>query len=590
MSSEDGSTSRPSLAKRLASLKQKHTLLWLGAALALLLLAAAAFSSAGVARESGLEGMFPWQSLKLQRLLTVSGIWLAFVSAVVLGSHLFRHSPTSPEIINQPSRSTIRPAVLVLFLLIAGYIAAYGWLSLERHNRFNSTGYDLAIKEQVVWNTAHGRFFASSPEVDNAFADHFQPIMLVLVPLYIPVPSPEVLLWVQTIGLALGAAPLYRLAQRRLHSSVVALAVAAAYLLFPAVGFINRFDFHPEALAVPAFLFAFEALDRGDLIATSLWLLVPLLGKESLGFSVAIFGLYATIFCRRVRFGLFWALVGLAVSSITMFWLIPTLRDGPSDTLARYGWLGETPSQMLQTLVTRPGYVWGNLAEPNRALYLLQLLAPAGFLALLALPELLLATPGLVINLLAQHHCQPKIYCQYAVPIVPFVFIATVVGLQRLKGLLRHRWSWTIIGLGILPLTVMALTLDNPISEERDVLPALTKLPNAEAVYRALATVPREASVVTTNAYAPHLAQREGLYIIGIPAQRDPPADPDIVFINLYDQRFMVCDQYREYVSKLDIQRYGVVFRDSGLIVIQRDGGSNKEFRDFVLNWSNCAG
>jgi hypothetical protein len=96
--------------------------------------------------------------------------------------------------------------------------------------------------------------------------------------------------------------------------------------------------------------------------------------------------------------------------------------------------------------------------------------------------------------------------------------------------------------------------------------------------------------VVTTNAYAPHLARREGLYIIGIPAQRDPPPDPDIVLVNLYDQRFMVCEQYREYFEGLDINRYGVVFRDWGLIVVQRDGGSNEAFRDFVLNWTDCAG
>lgn len=80
------------------------------------------------------------------------------------------------------------------------------------------------------------------------------------------------------------------------------------------------------------------------------------------------------------------------------------------------------------------------------------------------------------------------------------------------------------------------------------------------------------------------------MYIIGLPAQRDPPPDPDVVFINLYDQRFMVCEQYREYFAQLDIDRYGIVFRDSGLIVVQRDGGSNEGFRDFLLNWTNCAG
>jgi uncharacterized membrane protein len=572
---------------------RKRTFLWLTTAAILLTLGALALWGAALAREGHVEGIFPWQLPKLRNLLAISGAWFILVGTILLIDSFLKHR-TPSEAKAQPSRR-FHPAFLVLALLTLTHVAAYGWLATQRHDRFNSTGYDLAIKEQVTWNTLHGRFFASSVEVENAFADHFQPVMLALIPLYAIVPSPKLLLWVQVVGLAAGAIPLYRLAQRRLDSPRLALASAAAYLLYPAIGFIERFDFHPEALAIPAFIAAFEAFDRDDLKAASLWLLVPLLSKENLGFSVAAFGLYAALkeralFRRRARFGLVWAGVGLAVSSTTMFWLIPTLRQGPSDTLERYGWLGESPGQIVWTLITQPSTVCRTLAEPNRALYLLQLLLPVGFLALLGLPELLLAAPGLAINILAQHHCQTKIYCQYTVPIVPFVFIAAVFGLYRLKERLGRRWPLHLIGLAVIPLTVLALAIDNPFTEGQELPPPLAELPNAEAVYRALATVPPGASVVTTNAYAPHLARREGLYIIGIPAQREPPLDPDVVFINLYDQRFIVCEQYREYFSQLDIDRYGVVFRDWGLIVVQRDGGSNEAFRDFVLNWTDCAG
>jgi uncharacterized membrane protein len=574
----------------LAYFRKRRTIRWLGPVIIALSFSLVALWGASRAQTQNVDGIYPSQLVKLRSLLIISGIWLAALSITVLLSRFFRSEKADGVTLSPSLPVRQRRGIVVLVILVVGYIMAYGWLSIARHERFNSTGFDLAIKEQVIWNTAHGRFFASSPEVDNAFADHFQPLMLALLPFYIPAPSPEMLLWIQTIGLSLGALPLYRLAQRRLNSTGVALALTAAYLAFPALGFINRFDFHPEALAITAFLFAFESLDRDDLTATSLWLLVPLLAKENLGFSVALFGLYAAIVYRHKRFGVLWAVTGIAVSGLTMFWLIPTLRQGPSDTLSRYGWLGESPTAILRTLLTRPGYVWQRLAEPNRALYLLQLLAPTGFLALLALPELLLAVPGLAINLLANHHCQPQIYCQYGVPIVPFVFIAAVIGLQKLKAFLNHKSSWTILGLAIVPLTLLALMLDNPFRESQMVPPPLQQLSNAEAVYRALDAVPPDASVVTTNAYAPHLARRQGLYIIGIPAQREPPIDPDVVFINLYDQRFMLCDQYREYFSQLDLDRYGTLFRDSGLIVIQRDGGSNAGFRDFMLNWTNCAG
>jgi uncharacterized membrane protein len=568
---------------------RKQTLLWFASAAVLILLGGLALWGATLVQEGNVEGIFPWQLPKLRDLLITSGVWFTFASVAVLVAYLLRNHPAGPR---RPSTSPrkFHPALIALALLTLGNIAAYGWLAIERHNRFNSTGYDLGIKEQVIWNTAHGRFFASSFEVENAFADHFQPVMLALVPAYILFPSPKLLLWVQVIGLAAGAIPLYRLAQRRLSNPWLALAVAAAYLLYPSIGFIDRFDFHPEALAIPAFIAAFEAFDRDALRTASLWLLVPLLSKENMGISVAAFGLYAIAIRQKKWFGLIWMGVGIAFSSAATFWLIPMLRHEPSNKLLRYAWLGDSPGQMMWTLVTKPGYALKNLAEPNRALYLLQLSIPTGFLALLGLPELLMAAPGLAINLLAQHHCQPEIYCHYTVPIVPFVFIGTVTGMQRLRGFLGGQWPSYALRLAILPLTIIALMTDNPFTENQELPDPLALLPNAEAVYRALAVVPPDASLVTTNAYAPHLAQREHLRVIGIPAQRDPPTDPDIVFINLYDQRYIVCEQYREYFERLDIDRYGVIFRDWGLIVVQRDGGSNEAFRDFVLNWTDCAG
>ena len=78
--------------------------------------------------------------------------------------------------------------------------------------------------------------------------------------------------------------------------------------------------------------------------------------------------------------------------------------------------------------------------------------------------------------------------------------------------------------------------------------------------------------------------------MIGIPSQRVAPIDPELVFINLYDQQYIVCDQYREYVAQLDVERYGITFRTGGLIVMQRDAGDNAGFRDFIENWNNCAG
>jgi len=564
-----------------AWIKEKGPFTILGILLSIIL-SLLAFRSAYLIQQNGLQEAFPWQQEKIVDLLNASGIWFAGLAIVLAAAVWLRRRIIADLPKAEASEIAVHWPWIVLAVLIALYIAVLGLTSIERHRRFNSTGYDLAIKEQVIWNTLHGRFFASSPEVDNAFQDHFQPIMLALVPLYALFPSPQFLIWVQTIGLAAGAIPLFVLARRRLQSPTLALALSAGYLLTPTLGYMNRFDFHPEILAIPAFLAAFEALDRDDWTAASIWLVVPLLSKENLGFTVAAFGLYALVFRRNVKFGLAWTAVGVAISTLTMFWLIPTLRDAPSDTLSRYGWLGSSPPQMVKTLLTQPGKVWDTIADPTRGLYLLQLLLPTGFLVLIGLPEFLIAVPGLTINLLAHHYLQNTIYCQYTVPILPFLSIATVMALSRMK---RHvpRWTLYVVGIGCLALSAFAFHVDTPLGQDPTVS-------NPEAVRDALAVVPDGVSLVTTNAYAPHLAHREELYILGFPSQREPPTDPQMVFVNLYDQRSILCDGYREYFESLDLDRYGTIFRDRGLIVLQRDGGVNDQFRDFILNWNNCAG
>jgi len=542
----------------------------------------------GAVRRGQLPGLFPWQEERFYGLLLAAAVWLLSLGGILLAAAGGRRPAPSSPTTRSGRRS--RAVVLLLVVLVVAFVAAYGWLSIVRHQRFNSTGYDLAINEQIVWNTLHGRFFASSLEVDNSFADHFRPFLLVLLPPYALFPSPVTLLVLQVLGLALGAIPLYRLAQHKLSSPTVALAVVASYLLYPAVGFTGRFDFHIEVFAIPAFIAAFYALERGRWKQTSFWLVIPLLCKENMGLTVAAFGLYVLLVRRQYTFGAIWMVIGVGAFWATSFWLLPAVRGESLDALSRYSWLGSSPPQMLVALVTRPAEIWRQVTEPSRLLYLLQLFLPVGFLALGGWRELLPAVPGLALNLLARHHCQPTIYCQYAVPVIPFIFVAAVYGLSRFESVGVSRWAWRAIGLALVPLALASLWIDNPFTEEQALPSALTQIGNAEVVEMALQTVPAEASLVTTNDYAPHLAQRAQLYIIGIPAQREAPVDPEVVFINLYDQEYIVCDQYRDYLSQLDVERYGVICRTGGLIVIQKDAGSNELFRDFILNWNNCAG
>ncbi len=101
------------------------------------------------------------------------------------------------------------------------------------------------MQDQVVWNTAHGRWYASSIEVGNYMGDHSaarRPARPLLSDRF----SVYWLLAFQTVVLALGAVPVYRLAQRRLGVPVSDLLFCPALPALSSVGYVNRSDFHWE--------------------------------------------------------------------------------------------------------------------------------------------------------------------------------------------------------------------------------------------------------------------------------------------------------------------------------------------------------
>ena len=137
---------------------------------------------------------------------------------------------------------------------IAAYAAGFSALSILRHRAFNTGRYDLGNMVQTVWNTAHGHFLqmTSGDGVQiSRLAAHFDPILAAFAPLWWIWPSPEMLLVVQAVAVALGALPVFWLARKHLGSERAGLGFALVYLLYPATEWLTLNEFHPVALACP---------------------------------------------------------------------------------------------------------------------------------------------------------------------------------------------------------------------------------------------------------------------------------------------------------------------------------------------------
>lgn len=479
------------------------------------------------------------------------------------------------------------PTLLAALILAAAAILA-GY-SIARHNAFNSKAYDLGLHAQVWWNTSQGRPFAGSVEVDNYLGDHVSPIILLLAPLYRLWPDARLLLLLQASALALGAWPLALLARRRLlphwpqGAHLAALVMALIYLSYPALGFVNRFEFHEEALAVPLLLLAFWALEARRLGIMSLALALALLAKEDVGLTVAAFGGWAWWRARpaqrspqhndhRLRSaGLLWAVIGVSWSLLALFAVIPAVRGAESDTLARYAWLGSGPADILRNLLDNPGRIADHvLGEPRRLWMLVKFLLPVGFLPLLS-PAILIALPSLTINWLAGNLYQASIYFHYAALLIPVFFAAAVYGMERVgegerggergREGERERWAGDVTGGSRYGLTLvwlvgcalLALGFDQfwQAKTGQDDWPnyGLTRQVDREAFEAAAALLPPDGAVATSEAFAPHLANRQGLYLLHDPRILFVADRVDWVLVDLQDHRYGV--QPRAYYGLL---------------------------------------
>lgn len=331
------------------------------------------------------------------------------------------------------------PRILLAALVIA-YALYFSWLTLTRFAAFEARALDMGNLNQAVWNTAHGNWFhqTNQPGVTNRLSLHVEPILLPISLLYWLHAAPETLLILQAVVVALGALPAFALAKRELGSEWMGLLFAAAFLLSPAVQGANWLEFHPVTLGPTFLLAAFFFLRARRVGWFALFAVLAASTKEEIGLLVAMIGLYAALFMGMRRLGLLTFVLGAGWSLLAV--LVIQQSVGGNIHWGRYGYLGETPGQMVRALLTQPGLVLAHLARADALGYLARLLLPVAFTALLAPEVFLIALPSLAINLLAAF---PPMYevgtLIYAAPIAPFVILAGIMGTARLRRWVEGR-------------------------------------------------------------------------------------------------------------------------------------------------------
>jgi uncharacterized membrane protein len=381
---------------------------------------------------------------------------------------------------------------LLAWGLILLYIATFFWLALQRHLSFNSSGFDLGIYDQVVWNTLHGRpfFYTTTGQPLLHLSNHVSPILLLVAPFYLIHSGPETLLFLQPLAIGLGGLPLFWLAREKLAAKntltllddrskdnpsagrwstvhglrswsgdLAALSLLVAYLLFPTLQIVNLWDFHPPVLSVGFFMAAFYCLVKRKRGWFLLFAILAMLGKEQLPLQVAFLGGAAIVMYRDWQLGLTTIIIALVYFFVLMYWIIPAHSvTGDHLFIGFYAELGDTPAEIVLTTLTRPDLVLKILWQPTRLQYLFDVLTPFAYLPLFGLPVLLIGLPSFAINLLSANTAMHDATgAQYGADVTPWLAYAALYGTVYLRRLANYKLQ--ITNLPSLVTTLIAVIL-----------------------------------------------------------------------------------------------------------------------------------
>ena len=407
-----------------------------------------------------------------------------------------------------------RPRTLPQWLLlgvVAAYAGAFSYWTIRNHDGYGTFSFDLGIFDQGVWLLS--RFQAPFVTITgrNLFGDHTSFILLPLVPVYWVFPSAIVLLVAQSTALAFTAVPIFRLGQRRIGDEWLALILATAVLLQPALQWSNFEQFHPDVFEVPlaalALLFMLE--ERWTAYFVSIAALLSV--KEDATLLVLGIGVYVALRKNR-KIGLITCGAAIGYGLFAVYVVLRTINGVGSLNGWRIPFGGF--SGAIKTLFEHPIRFWNYLASDSRPLYVWQLFAPLALLPLLAPDIALVAAGPLASNLISTFYYQHRIQYHYTTLIVPLLGVATVIAVSRLRAdFARYLATGTVAFAALAsayywgPMPGMA----HPTVVADPSTPAVRDLNHAVSL------IPPNASVSALFSYVPHLDHRKEIYNFPVP-------------------------------------------------------------------------
>ena len=496
--------------------------------------------------------LFPLIALPVLPMLTLAKIeqdspketfFYIVLFAAAIGAGVYAWSKPAAE---EPELGVDRMAArrrrhrVLAAVAVAAIWATYGIffsrLSIVNHHALNTRTIDLGYYDNIFYQSIHGRPLGCSLiKAGYHGSAHFDPILVLLSPLYLLYPRAEMLLVLQAVWLGAGVVPVYLIAFDKLGRRAPAVVLAAMYALYPALHGANMYEFHSLSLLSSILLWLIYFLEKGNRRAYYLVLIPALLCREDVALILCFISVYAILSRRPGAARLGWTTIGVSLLYFVVvkkfFMTSADIFMSGKDSLSfAYYYEDLIPNKngvagIVISAATNPLFVIKTMVAEAKIVYLLTLFVPLCFLPFLAKTSRIMLGYGLLFTLLATRTAVFSPAFQYSATLIPFAFALTPIALRQMEdsslpvqlGLDGRRLANALLGAALASSLLVSWKfggfLENQAFRGGFSRVARGLTPAEKQTYawvdETVALIPAGASVGTTNKLGCHVSNRK---------------------------------------------------------------------------------
>lgn len=190
----------------------------------------------------------------------------------------------------------------------------YSWLSIIRHNHFQSGAFDLGVYDQEIWQYSQLLYPYNTIKERFILGDHLNLTTPLLAPLFWLWDDVRALLIFQAVWLAFSSIAIYKLCLLRRLSAAVGLGVTFVYSFFYGIQQAVFFEFHAVIIGVGLLAWLAYFLESGRNKTAIVITALLLLTQENMGIALAGLGLVYVFRKPFRKTGMLFVLIGIFYS------------------------------------------------------------------------------------------------------------------------------------------------------------------------------------------------------------------------------------------------------------------------------------